>query len=159
MSDNPYAPPAAKVADVETDRAMERPREVTLAVWLCWLSIVVALPAIVDGYIEFVVQETDRAASIGYIVINVMMYAIGIWVILALSRARRWARVAYVALALLGILGNISAWDQYQARPWYAGSTMFLSSFVDIAVVVLLFRPAANAWYRARGRRPANATT
>jgi len=161
MSENPYAPPSSKVADVDTDTdvPVQRPREVLWAVVLCWLSAMAAIPSIIEGYTSLAQIEGGPFAQAGYLVIQVAVMALMVWVIVSLARGRNWARIVYAALTALSLAIIVGTLDEVLAEPWYWQSATFLTTLADILIVVLLFRPAANAWYRARGQRPADAPT
>jgi hypothetical protein len=155
MTRNPYSPPTSTVTDIDTSIPIARPREVRIAVVLCWISLVVALPAI---YEDFSGPEPAVAAAlyVGLGSFYVALLAFAIWLIVMIGRARNWARIVYAVLTGLNLIAVFGDIPGTFAGPWYSWSASLLSTAMDLAIVVLLFRPASNAWYRVRGRRPAD---
>jgi hypothetical protein len=157
MSGNPYAPPTAQVADVDPGRPLPRPRAVSLAILLFWISVAVSLPLwFVDDAVDTSDPDIFVTLVIGWIV-GLAMLAFTIWVIVSIGRARNWARITYLVLAILGWLMVIVDLPGLFASPWYNPFGYLSNAALDAAIVVLLFTPAANAWFRARGRGPADA--
>ena len=153
MTQNPYAPPSSTVTDIDTSLPISRPREVKIAVVLCWISLVVALPAI---YPDFRGPE-PAAATVFYVALGsfcVALLAFAIWLIVMIGRARNWARIVYAVLTGLSLISEFGDIPGMFAGPWYSWSASLLTTAMDLVIVVLLFRPVANAWYRVRGRRP-----
>ncbi len=158
MSGNPYAPPTAQVANVDPDLPLPRPRAVSLAILFFWISVAVSLPLwFVDGAVDTSDSDVFAVMVIGWI-IGIALLAFTIWVIVSIGRARNWARITYSVLAILGWLMVIVDLPGLVASPWYNWLGYLLNAALDVAIVVLLFTPAANAWFRARGRGPADAT-
>ncbi len=152
MTENPYAPPTSQVADVEPGKPLPRPRAVNLAIQLFWISVVITLPLwFVDGDAETSEPGIFLALVVGWVFALALM-AFTIWVIVSIGRARNWARITYVVLAVLGWLFLISELPGLFAMPWYYWSGYLANAALDVAIVVLLFTPAASAWFRARGR-------
>ncbi len=101
MSDERYAPPAASVNDVDAPRAaMPRPPEVTLAVVLFALSLVLEWPSVwLD--LEY---ERSQGVLIGYVIFAVLLYGILGWVLVNLSRGAAWAWVTELFLTVLAVV-------------------------------------------------------
>jgi len=152
MSGNPYAPPTTQVADIDTSLPIAPPREVRIAVVLCWISLVSALPAIYGNF-----SGPDPAVAMAFYVglgsFYVALFAFAIWLIVMIGRARNWARIVYAVLTGLNLIAALGDIPGTFAGPWYSSSASLLTTALDLVIVVLLFRPASNAWYRARGRR------
>jgi len=155
MTQNPYAPPSSTVTDIDTSIPIARPREVRIAVVLCWISLVFAMPAM---YGDFGGPDPAVATAfyVGEGLFYVALLAFAIWLIVMIGRARNWARIVYAvltALSLISVFGDIPGTF---AGAWYSWSASWLTTAMDVVIVVLLFRPASNGWYRVRGRRPAD---
>jgi hypothetical protein len=159
MNDNPYAPPSTKVEDVDGGVPMERPREVKLAITLFWISVVVALPVWFDlGEVDPGDPDQFTPWVFG-VVFAVAMMAFTVWVIVSIGRARNWARITYLVLASLGWIFMLMDVPGMYSRSWYYGAANLFNAVCDLGIVVLLFMRASNAWFRAHGRRPADAPT
>jgi hypothetical protein len=155
LSKNPYAPPSSTVSDIESGAPMERPRVVRIAYALCWLSMVVSIPSIVDALVtEGEATGDTQAIYIGFGLIYVAILGFGVYVILSIGRARNWARIVYTVLTALSLVAVLGSLEESFQRPWYSWSADLLTTSMDIAIVALLFRPAANEWYGLRGRKP-----
>ena len=159
MSENPYAPPKSTVADVESDVPIERPRPVKIALVLCWLSLALALPLIA----EEIAKGPDPAdgevlpGELAFVVFfTAALLAFVVWVIVSIGRARNWARIVNVVLTAVGVISTISSFPEILSRPWYSGPVELLTAAMDVAAAILLYLPASNAWFRVRGRRPAD---
>ena len=157
MKENPYAPPSSAVGDIESGIPIERPRVVRIAYALCWASMVVALPAIVDSF----VAERESAGEmpafyIGFGLYYLAITAFGIFVILSIGRARNWARIVYTVLTALSFIVVLGSLEESLLRPWYSWVSDFVTTVMDVAIVVLLYQPPASEWFRLRGRRPAD---
>jgi len=158
MTHNPYAPPSSAVTDVDSAVPLPRPRVVQIAYVLCWVSLVAGLPSMVDTIMEDGPVATTAAFKVGMSLFYVALMTFAIWLIVSIGRARNWARIVYAVLTGLSLLSMFGSLSEMLARPWYAWSSALLTTAMDVVLVVLLFLPAANAWYRVRGRgTPASA--
>jgi hypothetical protein len=154
MNHNPYAPPSSAVTDVESAVPLPRPRVVQIAYGLCWVSLVAGVPSIVDTFAEGDSEITQPVFNVVFGVFYTALITFAIWVIVSIGRARNWARIVYGVLTGLSLLSMVGSLSEILARPWYAWSSFLLTTVMDVVIVVLLFLPLANAWYRVRGRRP-----
>jgi hypothetical protein len=159
MSQNPYAPPASKVADVESGVPIERPKPVKTALTLCWISLALDIPLVAEELFKGpdpADGEVSPAFFTFVVLFSIAWFAFAIWVIISIGRARNWARIVYAVLTGLGLISIIASFGEILARPWYSGPVELLVAVMDVAVVVLLYLPASNAWFRVRGLRPAD---
>ena len=160
MSENPYAPPKSSVADVENSVPIERPKPVKTALVLCWISLVLTLPLMVEGFLGVMNAGAGEAPAAYFAILGVFYVAVlvlAVCVIVFIGRARNWARIVYAVLTGLSLISTIASLPAILARAWYSAPLELLTTAMDVAIVVLLFLPAANAWFRVRGRRPADA--
>jgi hypothetical protein len=153
MTHNPYAPPSSAVTDVDSGVPLPRPQVVQIAYVLCWVSLVAGVPSIVDTFAEGDSEITQAVFNVVFGLLYTALITFAIWVIVSIGRARNWARIVYAVLTGLSLLSMFGSLSEILARPWYAWSSYLLTTAMDVVIVVLLFLPAANAWYRARGRR------
>lgn len=162
MNQNPYAPPSSSVADVENSVPIERPKPVKTALVLCWISLVLTLPLMVEGFLGIMNAGAGEAPAAYFAILGVFYVAVlvlAVCVIVFIGRARNWARIVYAVLTGLSLISTIASLPAILGRTWYSGPLELLTTAMDVAIVVLLFLPAANAWFRVRGRRPADANT
>jgi len=148
MSNNPYTPPTAPVSDVAPSAMLQRPREVQLAIGLFWASFAVSL-VMYAGDPDLQAGDPDDVIPmvIGIIIGSALLIAL----MLLIARARNWARITYVVLSGLGWMSVVASWAEVMAQPWHQLLGYLVTLVLDVAVFVLLFRPASNAWFRGRG--------
>ena len=146
MSENPYAPPAAQVADIEGSTAsLERPRLVVVGIGLLALDLVL-------GIVGMLWSAAGSSLVLNAVILGVMgLFTWFAW------EGRNWARIVHLAVLLLAVLATTLAIVVLRANPQLAtmGGEVFLNGWsvltnlLNVAGVVLLFTPPANAWYRA----------
>lgn len=157
MKDNPYSPPSSTVADVDAGQPLERPPEVRRAIVIFWISVAIAIPSWFEASgVDTSDPENFIPLVMGW-VFAVAMMAFTIFVVVSMGRARNWARLTYLILAALGWVMMAADMPGMFDRPWYYWSGYLANAALDVAIVILLFRPASNDWFRAGGRRPADA--
>jgi hypothetical protein len=156
-SRNPYAPPSAVVADVEPpEERLARPRVVLVALILLWSALALALPLLVRS----VLKEADYGATIftQFLMWLFSLTLLGIlgWLVLSMGRARNWARIAFIAVTALKAY-TVMPLVLVQMRAWQLLEV--LTMLMELFACVLVFLPAANSWFRTRGRPPADPAT
>ena len=145
MSENPYAPPSSQVADIEGDTAsLERPRLVNVGIGLLAMDLVLGIVGLFR----------DGGASLVFTVAIIGVMGLFTWYA---WKGRNWARIVHLVVLLIAVLATTLAIAVLRANPNIAGGSgeVFFTPWtiaqnaLNIAGVVLLFTPAANAWYRA----------
>ncbi|NEB11424.1 hypothetical protein G3I32_21705 [Streptomyces coelicoflavus] len=116
-----------------TTDATRRPRSVTLAVVLLMLGALVA--------------ATTATGPQGPATLVLLLLAVCFWFAVRAGRGRRTARTAASGLtaALLVVAAPFALDD-----PLYGGTTLLVAALLAVPGVVLLYRPAAEAYVRAR---------
>ena len=145
MTHNPYSPPQTAVADVP---APARPGNVTIAIWLVWAALILS-PAV--GIHQAVYTSSGIGVVAGLVTLALMyviVVGLGIWIIGAAAKGARWARIVVSILALLQVASIVTA--AVQGFSHYAAPVRYLEALLFSAALVLLFTPAANAWFRPR---------
>lgn len=146
---NRYRPPKAHVADVSPARELPpQPTTVLIAVFL--LSVKLAIDVMVD--LSALPQQTEfarvpLAVSLPLLGLAVLVFA---WLIWKINAARNWARIAYLALLVCGLLLFAARFVGGIGEPVTLTVGKVIESLLPIAAMVLLFTPSANAWFRAR---------
>ncbi|MEU8728201.1 hypothetical protein [Streptomyces tendae] len=115
------------------ETATRRPWTVTLAVVLVMLGTLVA--------------ATTAAGPQGAATLVLLLLAVCFWFAVRAGRGRRGARTAVSGLtaAILVVAAPFALDD-----PLYGGTTLLLAALLAVPGVVLLYRPAAEAYVRAR---------
>jgi hypothetical protein len=150
MEQNPYAAPAARVADADAVRPAERPIQVTRAVWLLWT--VLALGTVVNFIRP---QGAVPMGMLMAIVIWLLSTAIYVLFIVKIAAGRNWARIVYLVLTLLGFLFIPVSWsvlvEVMKSSVLYT-VVYFLNTAISVYALYLLFTKPANAWFRPTTR-------
>jgi len=167
MSENPYAPPSAEVADVRREElSLERPQIVTIGIWLLWLQVLISIPGPVIS--TFRALE-DGPAGPRYLKLAFVLLIIGFTAFLTLraGQGRNWARLGHLVLLILRIASVVSSYLLIRKMfPERVGSLyslddpqrvvlLLVNYLLSVVAVLMLFTPSANDWYRAvRGANP-----
>jgi len=155
MNDNPYAPPAAPVSDIEPTGSLERPRVVVLAVRILWASFLLVIPGAIYGMM--VPQAgVPQALLIVFSIIGMgISFAISFWLYTASWNGKGYARWILVVLNLLGLAFIAWAFSTMPAAfktPWPFQALNVLSNILSVGGNAMLFAPGANAWFREMKR-------
>jgi hypothetical protein len=152
MSDrapNPYQPPATRVADPPALDAAPRPRIVTIAVWLLWGQIALEL---IDAVLD--IRDDSQQGSLVVVASAVTITLVGMvcWLIFMIGRRRNWARIAFAFLFALAMFAQVWNWQGLLNGP-LRDLLMIVAQFgLQLAAMILLFRPQASAWFRSRNQ-------
>jgi hypothetical protein len=160
-SDNPYRPPAAAVADVPDAGLLVRPVGVRRSVQLLWFTMALGFVlALID------VLKVGREGPEFWLGLGVaggavvVIFAIFFWIYGAVYAGRNWARIVVLVLTIVWTIMLLAVVVMLRRMPDVPAATtselLFNSAQFAMTLVatVLLFTPAANAWYRdikARG--------
>ncbi|MEY4563377.1 MAG: hypothetical protein RLZZ618_2654 [Pseudomonadota bacterium] len=140
---NPYAPPEAELADLSAQEThfKDAPASTRLAVWLLLVSMGVGL---VDLALAPVPAALWAAIAIDCIVVGF---------IFAMAKGKNWARVTFLLLFLLGLLGLVMMPEQLLQGGALSMAVMAIQSGLQLVAIVLLYLPGSNAWFRGKGQQ------
>jgi hypothetical protein len=148
MSDrapNPYQPPTARVADPPAfDGA---PRVVTIALWLLWAGIAIEL---IDTAFDAHAALQTRSSVVIATNATIAMVGVVCWLIVMIGRRRNWARIAYAFLFALGAIIQVLNWQNLLNGPTRDLLFIVPQFGLQLAAMILLFRPEAGVWFRSR---------
>jgi hypothetical protein len=148
MERNPYAPPNTEVADAPIPEAMQRPREIGVAVALLVGSVfvgVVRLPLVWAN----VPPGQAGVAVVTYIIVVaiVLAFAGGIY-----SR-RNWVRIVYLVVIGLGLLVTLPRIPLVLRASAMQGIIELIQTGMQIGAAALTLTGPSNRWFRhARSR-------
>lgn len=121
------------------------------------LAAIIAKDTLVDSYLKSKNLDPKTASTIlrdgapAYVAISIISLVIFgvIMVVLALQfrRGKNWARIVAAVLAALGTLGGLLSFSQ-PGPTWYKLLGV-LAGLVSLAIIVFLFRPDSNRFFRA----------
>jgi hypothetical protein len=145
MERNPYAAPAAPVADPSVPEPADRPPEVTRAVLLIWISIGLGILGL------FIAPREMPFGWVGIGIVALLTLAIWAWIITKIARGRNWARITYLVLIVLGYGSMAFTWQvqiaTLKASPLSAVLTV-VEAVIAVYAIYLLFSGPASAWFR-----------
>jgi hypothetical protein len=147
---NPYSPPESPISDKEPSRAVEPPQPVIWAVWLMRASIVLGYSALFVG--PDITRDLGdmtpeaRTAGVGFFfVVLALMALLYLWLIQKVKVGRNWARLVMLGLTVFGI---ISVLRSSGIQPPLSLAMNAIDTLIDVAAMVLLFRPPGSTWFR-----------
>ena len=165
MPDNPYAPPTSEVADVDADVvSMERPRIVSQGIRLLWAYLAIGLSQVIlEGFVAPASVEDEPDAALRRFqsiatVISLVVIAVMVLLTWFAWKGRNWARITHLVLLIIGMLSYgvavvaanwLAPEEKLFDEEWYLNVLFALETVLNMAGVLLLFIPSANAWYRA----------
>lgn len=153
MERNPYAPPVSSVADPAEVRG-ERPKEVTQAVKLLWISCVMGLAGM---FLQPIVTSAAAPAQwIGILIGIGIVFGITAWMIVKIAKGRNWARILFLVGGIIGIAFTVFALPTvlalYKSRP--LSGVLSLANFVlEIYIMYLLLTAPAREWFKQPTRQ------
>ena len=148
MSHNPYAPPATTVADAAPAAAPARPRAVTIAVALLWVSIFIGMPVAVWRIATF--GGATPAPYFGmFVVVYAFLLSVCFWLFGSVSKGKNWARITILVITAFYAAMQPFALKITLAGPLPEGIVRISQLLSWIAASSLLLAPASRNWYRA----------
>ena len=143
MTQTPYAPPSARVADPQSPR-LSRPLSVHRAAICLWISAAVAVVSIVLH---------ARIVTTADVVIAGVSAALLALVAAKVNAGRRWARWLFVAVWILGSFSGMAmlvlAPQAFLALPGTVQTVGVLQFALQTGALVLLFTAASRQWFGA----------
>jgi hypothetical protein len=155
MTQNPYAPPTAPVADIAGAPPVATHPHVLLACKLMWASMVVSLASSIPDLFKLPGSLSIVAAIISLLIGTAIGFAIVWWFTIKLKAGRNWMRLLLTVFQVVGIVFVLLFWDFYKTafslmapdpvRIVLMGAQWLLS----LVAVVLINLPGARAWFAA----------
>jgi hypothetical protein len=131
--------------------SVQRPALPPTVRWSALLLCASVVPGIVD-LVRGVTPPTPGQPGWFGPVVGGFSIAVVIAIALFIRNGRNWARILYVVFfvlgvpAMLGVTSELRAW--LDDRPTRA-VLLLLQCAVQLAVLIMLYLPEANAWFRA----------
>lgn len=109
----------------------------------CAVSLAISIWDIVSS-----MPDEEIAESPAFVAIVVSLSLIPALFTLAAFHRRNWARIAVAIITALGLVSIplLTLFWEEMAGPWDAETALY--TLAEIVVIVLLFAPASNEWYR-----------
>lgn len=144
------------------EQRVAKPSTVVTAVRLIWVNVALGVLSVLLTllYLDDIVDRAIAASTVDIsrgdartAVVVVMAISIVLSVALAalwayfIGRGANWARIVYTVLGLFGLMSSLrNLGDQ----PGVLVASSLLATLITIAVIVLLFLPESNAYFRKR---------
>jgi len=121
-----------------------RPKRITVAVWLLWVSFGLGLPA---AYLSML-REPEPGFSPVLVAIVSIFIAFSAVLNVLVYRGRNWARIAVLLLVAVGIPYVLLGPDEATRPDFLEQALDFVSNALDLVAVYLLFTPPGSLWFR-----------
>ena len=128
-----------KTRSVVLQTTASKPRQLVAAVRIMWLMLAVLVLS--------VLIQSDL--SIFQLLILALTLVLVAYVIRAVSAARNWARITYAVIASLAILRAVGGIGSLSSAMNIILQLIVIAAYTT--VIVLLFHPASNAWFKGGG--------
>jgi hypothetical protein len=142
---NPYAPPKALVAEPPEGAPMDAPPAVKTAMKLFWISVFLT-------FIELALDWERAAVGVStmlVLIVTGILCAIQIWLILNIGRGRNWARITWLVLFALSLIGTLPSFPELaRSAPLYT-SVLVIDLLLSLYGFYLVFFPGRD-WFRPR---------
>ncbi|MFN0163899.1 MAG: hypothetical protein ACKVQQ_21910 [Burkholderiales bacterium] len=141
---SPFEPPKANIEAADRRPGIPKPAQVSWAVRLFWLSLVISIPGL---YFELAKSQAEGVLGF-FLVFTAVFVAFTVALIVYIDRGRNWARITMLVLLLVfSPLWFFSSEPAPGPQPLidvltYAGMVM------DIVALYLLFTRPGALWFR-----------
>ena len=147
-NNNKYTPPVARVADPEPEMLTERPRQISTAVWLLWISF--AIGSLNRDLIYPLIIGTHSLSLIATVIGSSITILVTIWISRKLLLGRNWMRITLLIAFAIGLLLM-----PFNMKMLFHGSTELLIVYVVQGVIQaislwLLFTKPGSDWFRKK---------
>ena len=147
VSESPYAPPGARVADqAPAPPPFPRPRQVTFAVGLLWVSFGLGFPL---SYLA-----AARAPDIGFhpvlLLFTFAMLVLAAALNVLVYKGRNWARIIVLLLVLVAGLFLFVPSEEPTPPGMLEQALNILSFVLELIAIYLLFSWPGALWFRPR---------
>ena len=130
--------PASPEPEYRPEGKGPRPASVATAVKLIWANVALSLLSAVLAF-AMLDDLIDQAIGIGVGLAALFAYFIG--------KGANWARIVYTVLIVIGVLGSLA---QLGGQPPVLLVLSLVSLAIGIAIVVFLYRPDSNAYFKKK---------
>jgi hypothetical protein len=153
MERNPYAPPVSVVADPAEARG-QRPKEVTRAIQVLWISLIVGAVS----SILFLGLNSSGGEQLILLIGTGIALGFRAWIIAKIAKGRNWARILFLVFLILGlafvvfsVLAMPVTQTMYRAQPM-RGVLTLVNYALEIYTAYLLLTAPAREWFKQPAR-------
>jgi uncharacterized protein involved in response to NO len=148
MTDNPYAPPSARVDDVSAATPRERPPQIKRVIQLAVINYVLGLIMMAVTWDFY-----SKLQSVPALIFNqAFTIAIMFWLYYKIWVGRNWARIVLLVFTILGCVmsAGVFATGFMPAMPAIMKVQMAVGIVVSFVVIWMLFTSPGKDWFRPR---------
>jgi hypothetical protein len=145
MNPNPYAPPAAPVADTfENTGLASKPSQIELATRMLWITLGLG---VINSALEWnsLISTSPVAVVLS---IQVLTFGILAWITVKIGRGRNWARILYLVTSLAGLKIILIQLPALFARSALVGSIGTVQVLLQLASLYLVFSEPGRRWFK-----------
>lgn len=125
--------------------SVNRPRSVILGIYLYLLALSLGMPTVAIN----MAKSSSFSSAIVSLTTFAIFAAIALWVTRKIYLGRNWARVIFLVLFLLGLVGLILDDLQPEHIQHQVGVFLFwVQTLLSGTSVVMWFLPSSNRWFR-----------
>jgi hypothetical protein len=150
MTENPYSPPKAHVADVphSSSNNETRPTSVMWALRLLWTGLGLGMMNMAFATWRAPGLQLSLSFLAGVGVAFCAVAALAIWIILQIRAGRNWARILILVFCLLSVPSFITRLGPALRNSILEGMMHMLVNGSYFLAVALLFLGSSSAWFR-----------
>jgi hypothetical protein len=147
MSENPYAPPSARVDDVVQSGAPRvRPPQIMLAIKLAAANYVLGLVVIFLTWDYYSKLQAPAATIVG----QIFGLLIAVWFYYKIYQGRNWARIVLLVFTIIGMLVSLTSIVRtvLAQAPSIVKVQIGVGWVISLAIVYLLFLSPGKTWFQ-----------
>ena len=144
--ENPYAPPKSNVVTGPRREVETKPRQVTYAVWLLWISILLSIPTSIFELER--IQDGSPLIEASVASAFILVYGLEVALALLIGRGRNWARITFLVLVALSFASVLPGLPVVLAYPVSQVALNAAILAAELAAIYLLFTPPGSRWFR-----------
>ena len=138
-----------KGAQIENQDPEERPQAVKTAVNLFWASLALALVEVLLDFAHISAGVAKAKAPVAFIImVLVVGFAFGAFLIAKISAGRNWARIVWLILIALGMLDTLPEIYAEFTRAPIIGALSLLQVGMLVYGLFLVFTQPGSVWFR-----------
>lgn len=131
-----------------------RPKSVKIGSGLLYVGLVLGLVAgIMDVFFGAMPPSTEishSAAMTIAIIINVVIFAVGWFIVFMIARRHNWARILYAVLFVIGLIIMLINVTRLFDNGMANGVVGLINTLITLVGLIYLFTGSASAWFKSK---------
>ena len=133
------------------NQQLERPRSVTVALYLLWASLAITVVRFAVGY-GALAPGTNLQLTLAVIIGTLVVY---VFLIFMMSYGRNWARIVFLVLFLAGLVPSLPTLLANFGQSAVVGVGSLADLVLQAWALFLMFTSPGSAWFRKKEPTPA----